>query len=281
VSTLRVGIYDEFFRATDVSMTHQQPLPDDFEYIDGCDDPDRVDIVLATVFNLDQAAASRHPRRVYYLQETTACVPTDGEDRYRHLALVLTNDARIVERHANARYVPFVGTTITDCAPVEKTRNISMIASARRLLPGHKLRHRIAADASIMASVDGYGAAFEQAYLTEKYRAFADYRFAIAIENARYPWYVTEKLFDCFATGTVPLYWGRPDRLPEIGFDPDGILEWSTLDELRDMVARLARHGPEIYEALEPAVARNQERCRQLRCHEMLLGGLLREHFAL
>jgi Glycosyltransferase family 10 (fucosyltransferase) C-term len=277
---MRVGIYDEFFRRNDPSMTHHQALPDDFEYVDNCDDPARVDVVLGTFSNLEDVLRSRHPKRVYYLQETTAGVPPYDEHRYRELPLILTNDQRVLDRHRNARYLPFVGTTITDFAPAEKTRGISFVASALRVLPGHQLRHAVAADAAIMEHVDGFGRAFDN-YVPDKRATLASYRFSIVIENARYPHYVTEKLFDCFATGTVPLYWGEPGRLPELGFDLDGIIEWSTIDDLRDRVACLARFGEAIYPDLAAAVERNRHRAHQFRCHEILLEQVLREVFGL
>lgn len=41
------------------------------------------------------------------------------------------------------------------------------------------------------------------------------YRFAICYENARsLPGYITEKIFDCFFSGCVPVYWG-PDNIHE------------------------------------------------------------------
>ena len=50
--------------------------------------------------------------------------------------------------------------------------------------------------------------------------------FSVAIENASYETYFTEKVQDCFATGTIPIYYGAPD----IGkfFNPKGII---TLDD--------------------------------------------------
>jgi hypothetical protein len=46
--------------------------------------------------------------------------------------------------------------------------------------------------------------------------------FSVAIENASYETYFTEKIQDCFATGTIPIYYGSPD----IGkfFNTDGII---------------------------------------------------------
>lgn len=42
-------------------------------------------------------------------------------------------------------------------------------------------------------------------------RAFQEqYRFSIAFENTSFPGYVTEKLIDAWAAGTIPIYWGDP-----------------------------------------------------------------------
>lgn len=39
-----------------------------------------------------------------------------------------------------------------------------------------------------------------------------DYKFAICYENAKeIPGYITEKIFDCFFAGCVPVYWGAPN----------------------------------------------------------------------
>lgn len=38
------------------------------------------------------------------------------------------------------------------------------------------------------------------------------YKFALAYENGKeIPGYVTEKIFDCFSAGVVPIYWGAPN----------------------------------------------------------------------
>ena len=39
----------------------------------------------------------------------------------------------------------------------------------------------------------------------------AQYRFALCFENSMVKGWMTEKLFDCFFAGTVPVYWGAPD----------------------------------------------------------------------
>ncbi len=47
-----------------------------------------------------------------------------------------------------------------------------------------------------------------------------NYKFSICFENAKgYPGLITEKIFDCFASGTVPIYYGPPNVQKYI---PDG-----------------------------------------------------------
>jgi hypothetical protein len=44
-----------------------------------------------------------------------------------------------------------------------------------------------------------------------KYEIFSRYRFALCFENSAMPGYITEKIFDCFFVGTIPIYLGAPD----------------------------------------------------------------------
>jgi hypothetical protein len=44
-----------------------------------------------------------------------------------------------------------------------------------------------------------------------KSETISKYRFALCFENSVLKGWMTEKLFDCFFAGTVPIYWGAPD----------------------------------------------------------------------
>ncbi len=45
----------------------------------------------------------------------------------------------------------------------------------------------------------------------DKYEFEGKHRFSIAFENYSYPGYVTEKVMDSFAAGTIPIYFGDPE----------------------------------------------------------------------
>jgi hypothetical protein len=52
----------------------------------------------------------------------------------------------------------------------------------------------------------------------------SQYRFALCFENSVLRGWMTEKLFDCFFVGTVPVYWGAPD-----------VLDWVPAETFIDM----------------------------------------------
>ena len=58
--------------------------------------------------------------------------------------------------------------------------------------------------------------------LVSKLETLKNYKFSICFENAKgIPGYITEKIFDSFAAGCVPVYWGAPnisDHVPESCF---------------------------------------------------------------
>jgi len=60
--------------------------------------------------------------------------------------------------------------------------------------------------------VDSGGQTFNNiGYLVEnKWEFIKDYKFVIAFENASYPGYTTEKIYEPFIKNCVPIYWGNP-----------------------------------------------------------------------
>ena len=66
---------------------------------------------------------------------------------------------------------------------------------------------------------------------------FEDSKYSIAIENQQLPNMVTEKIIDCFASKTIPIYWGAPN----IGdyFNMGAVLTFNTLYELKDILDNL------------------------------------------
>lgn len=61
---------------------------------------------------------------------------------------------------------------------------------------------------SSLTSLPGYKGPCE-----DKRETLAQYKFSFCYENStRYPGYISEKIFDCFFSGCIPVYLGAPDR---------------------------------------------------------------------
>jgi hypothetical protein len=106
----------------------------------------------------------------------------------------------------------------------EKSRDVSVIASTLRILPGHKARAD-AVDNLLIDRPDLIDHTFGKGrkYVESKEDALLDYRYSLAIENDSTPSYFTEKIMDCFAMGVVPIYFGAPDI--EQYFPPNSLIK--------------------------------------------------------
>ena len=90
-----------------------------------------------------------------------------------------------------------------------KKRGISLIASMKKDLEGHKLRHKlISFDKSHTNQLlTPLGRAYEQ--FGDMVTALAPFRYSVVIENCIEPHYFTEKILNCLACKTIPIYWGH------------------------------------------------------------------------
>ena len=106
----------------------------------------------------------------------------------------------------------------------KKTKLVSMVASNKGYTVGHQRRLKVVQEYfNKFGGDDLFGWGLPQELpLKEKSRALRDYMFSFAVENASYPTYFTEKLTDCFACGTIPVYYGTAGVSQY--FNPDGII---------------------------------------------------------
>ena len=90
-----------------------------------------------------------------------------------------------------------------------KRHGISLIASMKNDLEGHKLRHKlISLDKSHTHQLlTPLGRAYEQ--FDDMVTALAPFRYSVVVENCIEPHYFTEKILNCLACKTIPIYWGH------------------------------------------------------------------------
>ena len=120
---------------------------------------------------------------------------------------IFTSDKGVLKKHPEFKYIiPHAHPWIQDRAIFPKTKLASIIASAKRESPGHQLRHIVVKNYG--DSIDAFGGGYKPIKL--KGEGLNDYMFSFAIENVEIEGYFTEKITDCFACGTIPIYWGDP-----------------------------------------------------------------------
>jgi GR25 family glycosyltransferase involved in LPS biosynthesis len=90
----------------------------------------------------------------------------------------------------------------------DKPRKLSWITSNVSLMAGHRRRLQFLARLREGLEFDLYGRGFRR--VDDKWDGLASYRYSIAFENFRAPYYFTEKLMDCFVCETMPIYIGDP-----------------------------------------------------------------------
>jgi len=163
---------------------------------------------------------------------------------------VFTHDKELIDSDPKFfKFVPACGYWIEDVKIYDKSKLLSFITSNKSMCPGHKFR--LEWKNKLEGKCDLYGRGFKE--VEKKEEALCDYYFSIAIENGKYDTYFTEKILDCFAVGTVPVYYGTNN----IGkyFDMEGII---VLNDSFDP----GTLTPELYYSMLPAIKRNYEKVK-------------------
>jgi len=163
---------------------------------------------------------------------------------------------KLRRRIPNARALTLTSTWVSDlnAANVSKTERMSLIASGKQKMRGHRIRHQLAAWVSQAGvEVDLLGRAFKT--FDKKEEGLAPYRFSAVIENSREPGYFSEKLIDCLLCNTIPVYWGAPDVNQY--FDTRGMVICQSINELKQALSSLNNSD---FERLSAYSAENRER---------------------
>jgi hypothetical protein len=162
--------------------------------------------------------------------------------------MIFTHNQELLKIDSKFKWVPANGFWIKDAKIYPKTKLISFITSNKNFTEGHN--ERLKWVKMIGDQVDLYGRGFNEIEFKEE--ALCDYMFSVVVENGNYESYFTEKILDCFATGTIPVYLGCPD----IGnhFNSDGIIPLSEEFDISE----------DIYYNKLDAVKENLQRIREI-----------------
>lgn len=178
------------------------------------------------------------------------------EKYYYRYKYIFTHDAELLKKE-NAHILTFGG--VWDWSDVRKTKDFSMISSNKKMCPLHIERMNLAR--KLEGKVDCFGT-YKGKWIST-YDAHAEYRFAVVIENYINDYWFTEKICNCFAAKTVPIYYGAK----QIGsyFDADGIIQ----ADIKDIPKIINEMDPEAeYEKRLTAINNNYEIVKNYQCFE-------------
>ncbi len=170
------------------------------------------------------------------------------QDYFKVFKYIFTHNKDLLDLDPRFKWCPANGFWIKDPKVYPKTKMISFITSNKNFTEGHS--ERLQWVQKIGDQVDLFGRGFNE--IETKEEGLCDYMFSVVIENGFYNSYFTEKILDCFATGTIPVYKGCPN----IGnyFNMDGIINLSDEFDVSE----------EIYYSKIDAIRENLEKVKEI-----------------
>lgn len=139
----------------------------------------------------------------------------------------------------NYKWAPFGGCWIEpkDRKIYDKTKSCSIICSQKNILQGHKNRHAVIRDQQNKVNngipkLEVFGRGYSE--IENKIDGLRDFKYQIVIENESQEGYFTEKLIDCFLTGTVPIYMGAKDI--NTYFDADQMIQCDSVEAVNNAI---------------------------------------------
>jgi len=195
-------------------------------------------------------------KKVALLIEPRAIVPEAYDyvgKHYDEFKYVFTGDDELLKL-PNAKPIIWGGVWYR-CENPKKTKLISMMCSDKEMCDLHKERKRIAR--KYKDRIDVYGTIDGGTYVEEN--VHEPYKYEVVIENDIQDIWFTEKLLNCFANKTIPIYLGA--RKIDKYFNINGMLICNSIEELehdvnvflvcKDYWNNVHYNHPEVQKALE------------------------------
>ena len=210
------------------------------------------------------------------LTEARSIVPRDYEIFRKHPGLereferILTFDDEILNSVGNAVFYPVSADPWYrrdgewDGLQYEKKdKMISFLSSDKEFTPGHRYRAAAARYCHREKLAQVYGRVVKGGYVAIE-EPLEKYRYSIIVENEQKDYYFTEKITNCFASQTVPIYCGA--RKIDDFFNTDGIIPVSPEDLEPGKIEKLiAGCSIDDYEGRRNAILDNFERVKKYR----------------
>ena len=191
---------------------------------------------------------------------------------------VFTHNSQYLKKYKNCKWIPGGGIWVGGRSDTphgegeikiqQKYKLCSMVSSNKTMCQGHLTRLQIMQILKDQPKVDkffGGGGPGTEGWIPI-FRSLKDYMFSIVVENFIDELYFTERLLNCFATGTIPIYLGATD----IGslFNINGIIHLNKINSMEDFNGLFEKISSEDYYSRMEAIEDNFYRCLEYKSIE-------------
>ena len=183
------------------------------------------------------------------------------ESSHEKFDTIFTHDSQLLSLLPNAR--PIVYWRDYELNDEEKTKQISFICGDKEMCSYHLMRKRLAE--VLQDKVDVLGD-WNGGDRVSTHDAHAPYKFSIVIENYIDDYWFTEKILNCFANKTVPIYFGA--RKISDFFNKMGIIQVENIWTIPIVIDEYANDFDELYDLMKPGIEDNYERVQKYKNFE-------------
>ena len=171
------------------------------------------------------------------------------------LDLLLTSNSKML-RLPNTKWIPGGGIwnykNLIDINSLilNKKESVSLVCSGKNVTKLHKFRRRIFDKLLFDDRVVLFGPPICNPVASDQ--TLRNFLFSIVVENHLDPNYFTEKILNCFAQGTIPIYFGS--AIIDNFFESNGIIRFSDMNDLDKILPTLTK---DLYMSKIDAVINN------------------------
>lgn len=183
------------------------------------------------------------------------------EKEYEKFEKIFTHDSQLLSLLPNAN--PIVYWRDYELNDEAKTKRISFICGEKEMCSYHIIRKKLAE--ILKDRVDILGD-WKGGSRVSTHDAYAPYKFAVIMENYIDDLWFTEKILNCFANKTIPIYYGAKNI--DAYFNKNGIIQVDNIWEIPEVIDEYMNCFDEMYDRLIYAIKDNFERVQKYRDFE-------------
>lgn len=277
MENLKIGLFDTSFRHHPSNTIPGSPI----NYVEwNRSNPTHESLVCFTNEQIlsdqrKQVPKSQRIALLYESKETMNWLYRDVQEVISEFQIFFTHEKQFLQNYSNTRWIPGNGIWIGHSygggvtGLCNKDRLLSFITSDKQTTTLQQLRVLLARKLGELSNyeIDIYlrpAHAFEYIPISQ---CLGRYHFSLIVENTISPWYFTEKLLNCFAVGTIPIYLGATEI--EEFFNPQGIIKFMSMGEFIDKT--LPSLSPDLYKSKIDGVVDNLERSLKMSSIEKVI----------